>query len=216
MTEPHDTESLTREEIEMVQTIISNFCVRDEGTKIYRERAEDIYHKLTRMAVSDSTERQPERTVVELGKVCSNGFWKEFWESDVVNCNEQGWIAAAAAVRDAVLAEAEREIDERLVILPDATLELVRQIVRSVLKSPKPEPVESPVVGAIYTHFKGGRYRVDGVVKCSDSVDEYVVYHCLDNAGIRPDICIRPLREWSEYVTTDLGTRTPRFWRQEE
>lgn len=70
--------------------------------------------------------------------------------------------------------------------------------------------MKSPlVIGAVYTHYKGKQYRVLGLCRHSETLEELVYYECLyeNDAGrywVRP----RPLFEG----TLEVGGRTvPRF-----
>ena len=51
----------------------------------------------------------------------------------------------------------------------------------------------------IYKHFKGGIYRVIGVGKHSESLDEMVVYQSVSDGGI----WVRPVAMWDEKVERD-------------
>ena len=45
-------------------------------------------------------------------------------------------------------------------------------------------------INGIYKHFKGHLYKVIGIAKNSEDLQEYVVYHVLDNIS---NMWIRPL-----------------------
>ncbi|KKQ67450.1 MAG: hypothetical protein US86_C0001G0377 [Candidatus Daviesbacteria bacterium GW2011_GWA2_38_24] len=61
----------------------------------------------------------------------------------------------------------------------------------------------------IYEHFKGMRYRVLGVAKHSETLEEFVVYEALyDNPEGK--LWIRPKEMFLETVERD-GKVTPRF-----
>mgnify|MGYP006118264923 FL=1 len=65
------------------------------------------------------------------------------------------------------------------------------------------------VIGGLYEHYKGKPYRVLGVVRHSETLEELVHYECLyDN----PDgtFWVRPRAMFEEDVTIDGITR-PRF-----
>lgn len=56
----------------------------------------------------------------------------------------------------------------------------------------------------IYRHFKGNRYRVIGMAKHSETLEEMVVYQALyGECGI----WVRPAAMWNEMVTRDGVTR---------
>lgn len=46
------------------------------------------------------------------------------------------------------------------------------------------------VVHGVYRHFKGGRYRVEGVARHSETGEAYVVYRPLEGKG---QLWVRPL-----------------------
>lgn len=58
-----------------------------------------------------------------------------------------------------------------------------------------------------YEHFKGKRYRLVGVGKHSETLEDYVVYQPLYKAG---GLWIRPLKMFFEEVERE-GKRFPRF-----
>lgn len=65
------------------------------------------------------------------------------------------------------------------------------------------------IPGAIYKHYKGQLYRVIGVGKHSESLDDVVMYEALyDNPLGR--LWVRPLSMWAEMVDSN-GERVPRF-----
>lgn len=60
-----------------------------------------------------------------------------------------------------------------------------------------------------YRHFKGMEYRVLHVARCSETMEEYVVYQALYG---EQGIWIRPLKMFAETVERD-GKVMPRFER---
>ena len=58
-----------------------------------------------------------------------------------------------------------------------------------------------------YRHFKGKEYRVLGVARHSETLEEYVVYQALYGEG---GVWIRPKDMFMETVTRD-GVTQPRF-----
>lgn len=58
----------------------------------------------------------------------------------------------------------------------------------------------------IYQHYKGARYKVHGVVRHSETLQEMVHYEHLDDGSQ----WVRPLNMFLETVTTPDGTK-PRF-----
>lgn len=60
-----------------------------------------------------------------------------------------------------------------------------------------------------YRHYKGKLYRVIGVAKHSETLEDLVVYECLyDNP--RSKIWVRPMKMFLEDVVVD-GEKVPRF-----
>lgn len=59
----------------------------------------------------------------------------------------------------------------------------------------------------VYEHFKGKRYRVLGVAKHSETLEEMVVYQALYGEG---ELWVRPIKMFLEEVERD-GTKVPRF-----
>lgn len=58
-----------------------------------------------------------------------------------------------------------------------------------------------------YRHFKGGLYRVEGIAKHSETLEEMVVYR----SETEPEkLWVRPLSMWEETVTRD-GVTYKRF-----
>lgn len=66
-----------------------------------------------------------------------------------------------------------------------------------------------PVAGALYRHYKGLLYRVIGVGKHSETLEDLVLYESLyDNPSGR--LWVRPLKMWNETVEVN-GEKVPRF-----
>lgn len=59
----------------------------------------------------------------------------------------------------------------------------------------------------IYEHFKGGRYRVLGVGRHSESLEELVFYQNLDD---KDELWVRPVEMFLEEVEVD-GKKILRF-----
>lgn len=60
-----------------------------------------------------------------------------------------------------------------------------------------------------YKHYKGNFYKVLGVAKHSETLEELVVYECLyDNPEGK--LWVRPLKMFMEKVEVD-GKKVPRF-----
>jgi hypothetical protein len=62
-------------------------------------------------------------------------------------------------------------------------------------------------IGGEYEHFKGKRYKVIGVAKHSETLEEMVVYQKLYDDGA---LWVRPLAMFLEDATRD-GKTFPRF-----
>lgn len=61
-----------------------------------------------------------------------------------------------------------------------------------------------------YQHFKGNFYQVIGLVKHSETLEDYVYYQALyDNP--RSKYWVRPLSMFTEKVTLASGEQVPRF-----
>ena len=58
-----------------------------------------------------------------------------------------------------------------------------------------------------YRHFKGNEYRVIGMARHSETMEEMVVYQALYGEG---GLWVRPAAMWNEQVNRD-GYRGPRF-----
>jgi hypothetical protein len=65
------------------------------------------------------------------------------------------------------------------------------------------------VPGAIYRHYKGQLYRVIGVGKHSESLDDIVLYEALYDNPLGRLWC-RPLSMWGELVNSN-GEKVHRF-----
>ncbi len=63
------------------------------------------------------------------------------------------------------------------------------------------------VIGGKYRHFKGNEYRVEGIAKHSETLEEMVVYRPLYGEG---GLWVRPKDMFLEEVCRD-GKRFPRF-----
>ena len=59
----------------------------------------------------------------------------------------------------------------------------------------------------IYQHYKGGRYKVHGVARQSETLEEMVMYEALYGEG---GFWVRPLKMFLETVETSEGAQ-PRF-----
>lgn len=55
----------------------------------------------------------------------------------------------------------------------------------------------------IYRHYKGNRYRVEGIALHSESVEPMVIYRALYGTG---ETWVRPARMWNEMVKTENKT----------
>ncbi|WP_413583439.1 DUF1653 domain-containing protein [Bdellovibrio sp. HCB288] len=68
---------------------------------------------------------------------------------------------------------------------------------------------KAPVSGAIYKHYKGKFYRVIGVGKHSETMEDIVLYECLYENSLGR-LWARPLELWSSPIEVD-GKMVPRF-----
>lgn len=59
----------------------------------------------------------------------------------------------------------------------------------------------------LYRHFKGGMYRVEGMARHSETMEEMVVYRALYGDG---GLWVRPATMWNEQVMHQ-GLMQPRF-----
>ena len=57
------------------------------------------------------------------------------------------------------------------------------------------------LVGKIYRHYKGNYYKVLGIAKHSETLEEMVVYQSIEHG----EIWVRPYSMWSE-VVDEQGT----------
>jgi hypothetical protein len=69
----------------------------------------------------------------------------------------------------------------------------------------------SAEIGAIYTHYKGKQYRVLGLCKHSETLEDLVYYECL-YPNENGQYWVRPLAMWCETVVID-GKEIQRFAR---
>lgn len=67
------------------------------------------------------------------------------------------------------------------------------------------------IPGAIYEHVKtGGRYRLLGVGKSADSLEEFVIYEALYDNPVSK-LWIRPIADFVGEAKSPDGTFHPRF-----
>lgn len=66
---------------------------------------------------------------------------------------------------------------------------------------------QSIVVGSLYEHYKGHRYKIIGVARHSETLEELVVYQALYGEG---GIWVRPLAMFLENIVIN-GKSKPRF-----
>lgn len=64
-------------------------------------------------------------------------------------------------------------------------------------------------IGGMYRHFKGNKYKVLNLAKCSETLKEFVVYETLYE-NPEGKIWIRPLKMFTEMVQHN-GQSVPRF-----
>ena len=63
------------------------------------------------------------------------------------------------------------------------------------------------LVGCEFRHFKGGRYRLEGFAKDSETLEEMVVYRALYGEG---GLWVRPAKMFFETIERD-GKKMKRF-----
>ena len=63
--------------------------------------------------------------------------------------------------------------------------------------------VEYPVIGGVYDHYKGGKYRVLHLATHTETSEPMVVYRSTLFGGIY----VRPLSLWFDEVDTEHGKR---------
>ncbi len=66
---------------------------------------------------------------------------------------------------------------------------------------------QSIIVGSLYEHYKGLRYKIIGVARHSETLEELVVYQALYGEG---GIWVRPLAMFLENIMIN-GQSQPRF-----
>lgn len=79
------------------------------------------------------------------------------------------------------------------------------------MNDPLPPLPAAPTPG-LYVHYKGGRYRVVGLARHSETLEPLVVYEALYGEG---GLWVRPAAMFTEEVTI-AGVRQPRFRRLPE
>ncbi len=71
--------------------------------------------------------------------------------------------------------------------------------------------LKRPEVGALYQHFKGQMYKVIGLARHSETLEDLVVYQALYGDF---SLWVRPLKMFMEMVEVE-GTIKPRFSKKE-
>ena len=66
---------------------------------------------------------------------------------------------------------------------------------------------KSIVVGSLYEHYKGLRYKIIGIARHSETMEELVVYQALYGEG---NLWVRPLNMFLENIVIN-GQLRPRF-----
>jgi hypothetical protein len=66
---------------------------------------------------------------------------------------------------------------------------------------------QSIIVGSLYEHYKGPRYKIIGVARHSETLEELIVYQALYGES---GIWVRPLTMFLENITIH-GRSQPRF-----
>lgn len=107
------------------------------------------------------------------------------------------------------------EVQDAQWILPEkieADADLSRQLaILSYWKEIYPylclESMRIRIPRGVYRHFKGNRYRVEGLALHSETLEPMVLYRALYGAG---EAWVRPAAMWGEQVEIN-GEKTPRF-----
>lgn len=66
------------------------------------------------------------------------------------------------------------------------------------------------VTPGLYKHYKGGTYKVIGVAKHSETLDDMVVYEHVNEKDNEFKLWVRPAEMFAETVEVD-GKKVPRF-----
>ncbi len=66
------------------------------------------------------------------------------------------------------------------------------------------------VTPGLYKHYKGGTYKVIGVAKHSETLDDMVVYEHVNEKDNEFKLWVRPAKMFLETVEVD-GKKVPRF-----
>lgn len=72
--------------------------------------------------------------------------------------------------------------------------------------------MNKPKINGIYKHYKGNKYKVLGIARHSETLEEMIIYQALYG---EMGIWVRPAHMWSEEVLVD-GKRVLRFELTEE
>lgn len=73
----------------------------------------------------------------------------------------------------------------------------------------KENPQHSLVIGGLYEHYKGKRYKVHGTVRHSETLEELVLYETLYENELGK-MWVRPKSMFLEFVERN-GVSAPRF-----
>jgi hypothetical protein len=69
--------------------------------------------------------------------------------------------------------------------------------------------ITEPIIGGIYEHYKGKRYKVHGIVRHSETLEELVLYETLHKNDLGK-MWVRPKAMFGESIEVE-GRITPRF-----
>lgn len=70
-------------------------------------------------------------------------------------------------------------------------------------------PANKPQPGELYLHYKGKKYKVIGLCKHTDTLEDFVCYECLYDNELSK-IWVRPLEEFMSFVDQG-GEQKKRF-----
>jgi len=58
-------------------------------------------------------------------------------------------------------------------------------------------------IGKIYKHYKGNIYKIIALAKCSETLEDLIVYQSIDKG----DVWVRPKKMWNEVIDNNSTLR---------